>query len=379
MKILVADDVLENRVLLEKLLRRMQHEVITAENGEQAVKQFISEAPDLILMDIMMPIMNGLDAIKTIRQLPTDKWVTILVLSALSDANDVIIGLQAGADDYLTKPFNQAILSAKLHSAQRSIDMQNRIIADSRQLKVYRDQNESEQFFLQSIFDRLLRQNDLKDDDLQFWLLPAQRFSGDLICARRINPQQIYFMLADSTGHGLAAAIPTVIVNQVFQSMTKKGLSVPIIAREINRLLQSQMPPGRFVALVLGMIDNHRKSIELWNGGIPDVLAFNTDGSIAHAFKSTHPFAGILSDNDFNDHCEIWHWEDTCELFSYSDGLSDAQNPQLEAYGTENLLKLLCQAAPGERVAAAQQALLAHMDNYDVHDDISCMSIRCKG
>ncbi|MDT4289126.1 SpoIIE family protein phosphatase [Methylomonas sp. MO1] len=378
MKILVVDDIYENRLLLDKLLSRMQHEVISVENGEQAVQALTSVNPDLILMDIMMPVMDGLEAIKAIRGLTQDKWVPIFVLSALADDQNVLDGLQAGADDYLQKPFSRAILAAKLGSVQRVIDMQNLIIADTQLLKAYRDENEAEQQFLQSIFERLIKQSDLKDDHLQFWLLPAKRFSGDLICARRVSAQQIYFMLADSTGHGLAAALPTVIVNQAFQAMTKKGLAVSIIVREINRLLYSQMPPGRFVALALGMIDSEKKSVELWNGGLPDVFALDGEGNPAHAFRSTHPSAGILDNRQFDDTCEIWHWREACELFMYSDGLTDAQDPDGGLFGQERVLQILRTAPPGAEVTAIQRALEAHMLNREAQDDISCMAIRCR-
>ncbi|MBD9359155.1 PP2C family protein-serine/threonine phosphatase [Methylomonas fluvii] len=378
MKILVVDDFYENRLLLDKLLSKMQHEVILVENGEQAVKSLASVNPDLILMDIMMPVMDGLEAIKAIRQLTQDKWVPIFVLSALADDQNVLDGLQAGADDYLQKPFNRAILAAKLGSVQRVIDMQNLIIADTQLLKAYRDENEAEQQFLQSIFERLIKQSDLKDDHLQFWLLPAKLFSGDLICARRVSKQQIYFMLADSTGHGLAAALPTVIVNQAFQAMTKKGLAVPIIVREINRLVHSQMPTGRFVALVLGMIDGEKKSVELWNGGLPDVYVLDGEGNPAHTFRSSHPSAGVLDNRQFDDTCEIWHWREACELFMYSDGLTDAQDPDGDLFGQERVLQILRTAPPGAEVAAIQQALEAHMLNREAQDDISCMAIRCR-
>ncbi|WP_445367179.1 PP2C family protein-serine/threonine phosphatase [Methylomonas sp. BW4-1] len=378
MKILVVDDIYENRLLLDKLLSRMQHEVILVENGEQAVQALASVNPDLILMDIMMPVMDGLEAIKAIRERTLDKWVPIFVLSALADDQNVLDGLQAGADDYLQKPFSRAVLAAKLGSVQRVIDMQNLIIADTQLLKAYRDENEAEQQFLQSIFERLIKQSDLKDDHLQFWLLPAKRFSGDLICARRVSKQQIYFMLADSTGHGLAAALPTVIVNQAFQAMTKKGLAVPIIVREINRLVHSQMPTGRFVALVLGMIDAEKKSVELWNGGLPDVYALDGDGKPVHTFRSSHPSAGILDNRQFDDTCEIWHWREACELFMYSDGLTDTLGPDGGLFGQERVLQILRTAPPGAEVAAIQQALEAHMLNREAQDDISCMAIRCR-
>ncbi|OHX35483.1 hypothetical protein BJL95_14665 [Methylomonas sp. LWB] len=377
MKILVADDVPENRILLQKLLARMQHQVVLAEDGEQAVEVFRREAPDLILMDIMMPRMNGLDAIRAIRAEATDRWVPIFAISALAEINDVVNGLQAGADDYLPKPFNQAVLSAKLLSAQRSVAMQKRIVEDSRQLQAYRDQNEAEQQFLQGLIERMTRQNDLNDRSLAVWLMPAQRFSGDLLSARRISSGQIYFLLADACGEGLAAALPTVIIHQAFQSMTKKGLSITVIIREINRLLGVQMPPGHTVAIAVGIVDSQRNSIELWNGGLPDLLALDGDGQPLFRFESRHPPAGTVNDREFSDRCEVWHWPQSCQLLMYSDGLIAAENGEGQPFGRERLLEIAAGAPPARRVAELTQALTAHIGDRNVADDISCMTINC--
>ncbi|PPD30067.1 MAG: hypothetical protein CTY19_16355 [Methylomonas sp.] len=377
MKILVVDDVHENRFLFDKLLSRMQHQVVLAENGQQAVDRFLSEQPDLILMDIMMPGMNGLEAIKVIRALPTEKWVPIFVVSALDDVKDIIDGLEAGADDYLPKPISHTILRAKIASTLRSLVLQQRIIKDSQQLKVYREENEREHEFLLAIFERLIKLNDLKDINLQFWLTPAHRFSGDLVYAHRIDDNRLCFMLADSTGHGLAAALPTIIVNQVFQIMSKKGLPVPMIAREINEQLHSQLPPGRFVALLLGMLDSQQQTLEIWNGGLPEALVLDDAGNTLHTFYSSHTCAGILNDKDFDDSCETWHWQSNCELFIYSDGVSEAKDMQQQPFGSQRLLEVLTSVACGERVAAVRQVLDVYMQGSEAQDDISCLAVRC--
>lgn len=377
MKILVVDDVHENRFLFDKLLSRMQHQVVLAENGQQAIELFLGEQPDLILMDILMPGMNGLEAIKAIRALPCEKWVPIFVVSALDDVKDIIDGLEAGADDYLPKPISHTILRAKIASTLRSLQLQQRIINDSQQLKVYREENEQEHDFLQAIFERLIKLNDLKDINLQFWLTPASRFSGDLVYAHRIDDNRLCFMLADSTGHGLVAALPTIIVNQVFQSMSKKGLPVAMIAREINEQLRSQLPPGRFVALLLGMQDSEQQTLEIWNGGLPDALIMDNAGNILHTFKSVHTFAGILGNRDFDDRCETWHWQSDCELFIYSDGIFEVTDSLQQPFGYQRLCEVLKNAGCGERVAAVRQALEVYMAGTEAQDDVSCLAVRC--
>ena len=377
MKILVVDDVHENRFLFDKLLSRMQHQVVLAEHGQQAVEMFVSEQPDLILMDIMMPGMNGLDAIKAIRALPCEKWVPIFVVSALDNVKDIIDGLESGADDYLPKPISHTILRAKIASTLRSLELQQRIIKDSLQLKVYREENEQEHDFLQAIFERLIKLNDLKDIYLQFWIMPARRFSGDLVYAHRVDEHRLCFMLADSTGHGLAAALPTIIVNQVFQSMSKKGLPVAMIAREINQQLYSQLPPGRFVALLIGMLDSKQQTLEIWNGGLPDALVLDDAGNTLHTFSSEHTFAGILSDKDFDDRCETWHWQSNCELFIYSDGIIEATDKQQQPFGCQRLTDALTSVGCGKRVAAIRHALDQYRDGIEAQDDISCLAVNC--
>lgn len=377
MKILVVDDSAVNRLMLNRMLCRMQHEVVLAENGEDAIQQYLSDSPDLILMDILMPRMNGLEAIKAIRELSPGKWTPIFVLSALSDTQNVIESLHVGADDYLSKPFHPEILSAKIASVQRAISMQAKILCDAEILRAYHAENEQEHQFLQDIFERLIKQNDLKDDDLQFWLNPAQRFSGDLLCARRINPQQIYFMLADATGHGLTAALPTVLANQVFQGMSKKSLPVGDIAREMNRVIKNQLPTGRFIAMIVGLIDSGARTVEIWNGGLPEAWVLDQRGLPIHSFKSCHTFAGVLGNTDFDDRCEKWQWQTACELFMYSDGVTDAQNADQQVFGSGRLHQALLGSAVGERVSKVREALSTHLEHLEPQDDISCLAIRC--
>ena len=367
MKILVVDDIAQNRIILEKLLVRSGHQIFMGEDGQQAVELYDQENPDMILIDIMMPVMNGLEAIKLIRSRSNDKWIPIIVLSALSSETDIIEGLKAGADDYMPKPINHAILNAKIVSIQRTIDMQNRILNIGEELKDYVDKYEQEQFFAEGIFNRIINQKDLLDHNLQYWLSPAERFSGDLIAVKRSGKDRLYFMLADSTGHGLSAALPTIIVNQVFQGMAHRAFLVSSIVKEINRRLKDELPPGRFVALMLGMIDSNNKLLEVWNGGIPESWVIDNQGEILKQFNSSHAAAGILDDQDFDDRTEMFHWQEPCELFLYSDGITDVNGKNNEIYGTERVLKVLKESSMGNRLNSVKASILEFMDESKVN------------
>lgn len=128
LKVLAVDDNKTNLHILQVFLKKLGHQVILAENGEQALEKFNAEAPDLILLDIMMPVMDGFEAARRIRATPTERWVPIIFLSALNRDENLVEGLEAGADDYLTKPINFVVLEAKLRSVQRTIELQQQSI-----------------------------------------------------------------------------------------------------------------------------------------------------------------------------------------------------------------------------------------------------------
>jgi len=139
MKVLAVDDNRTNLHILQVFLKKLGHEVILAENGEEAVQKFKAESPDLILLDIMMPVMDGFEAARQIKALCLDRWMPIIFLSALNRDENLVEGLEAGADDYLTKPINFVVLEAKLRSMQRSLLMQQESINSLRRVQAISD------------------------------------------------------------------------------------------------------------------------------------------------------------------------------------------------------------------------------------------------
>ena len=135
-KILIVDDSKTNLAYLSATLTELNHTVLAASNGEQAIEQFKTNKPDLIILDVLMEGMDGFECARRIRSIDADEWIPIIFLSA--DVNDESIekGINAGGDDYLTKPFSEVTLKAKIKAMQRIADMRKKIINMSQKLAV---------------------------------------------------------------------------------------------------------------------------------------------------------------------------------------------------------------------------------------------------
>lgn len=131
LKVLVVDDTATNRLMLQVFLRKLGVDVVVAEDGAQGVAAYEREAPDIVIMDVMMPVMDGYEATRRIKALTGERWTPVIFLSAMGKEEDLVAGLDAGGDDYLSKPVNFVVLDAKLRSMARALAFQ-RSLADER-------------------------------------------------------------------------------------------------------------------------------------------------------------------------------------------------------------------------------------------------------
>jgi DNA-binding response OmpR family regulator len=124
MKILVADDEAVSRLLVARTLTKLGHEVVEAANGRDAWWSYQRDAVQLVIADWMMPYINGLELCRMIRAENRPRYTYIIMLTALGGKGSFLEGMAAGADDFMTKPFDQDELSARLHVAERILSLQ---------------------------------------------------------------------------------------------------------------------------------------------------------------------------------------------------------------------------------------------------------------
>lgn len=157
LNILVVDDSPSILALLRSYLLAQGHAVASADDGEQALAMFDRIAPDLVLMDVVMPGLDGIEVTRRLRESSGSRWVPIILLSALSTEQDVVRGLEAGADDYLSKPINLAVMQAKIRSFQRIVRMQGEILEQSGALQKLQEEQTYEQELAAALINNIVQ------------------------------------------------------------------------------------------------------------------------------------------------------------------------------------------------------------------------------
>jgi CheY-like chemotaxis protein len=370
LNILLVDDTHAERVLLEAFLRQQGHNVRTAEHGAQALEVFDENEIDLVLMDVIMPVLDGIEATQRLKARCRQRWVPVILVSTLSSEADETRALEAGADDYLFKPISLAVLGAKLRSFLR-------IAQTTRSLAHHRRAAQAETELASTMIERLSRRQDgLRDPALSWVVRASNRFSGDVVAAARTPSGSLVAMLADATGHGLPAAISLLPMLQVFYGMARKDLHVGDVASEMNRRLKEYAPVGIYLAAALVAVHPHTGQVEVWNGGMPAGLWLRGgEVDAPRALASQHLPLGILDDAEFDASCVTTELRLGGRLVFFSDGVTEASSPQGEPFGVARLRAQLQGGDPEHAVARALGAVEAHLDGRPAHDDISMLII----
>ena len=374
LKILIADDTRTNVVQLEAVVRRLGHEATIAEDGQEALERFQESSPDIVIMDIMMPRMDGITTVQKIRELPTEKWTPIIFYSAMDGMEDIVRGLEAGGDDYLVKPASLQVMRAKINNYARLLKLQQEVRSNAEELKNWRADAEEQTRLGTHVMARLTDAEGLRDPMLQFFNIPAEHFSGDLLCAARAPGDVINVLLADASGHGLAAALTAMPLTQAFYSMTAKGFPLPSIAEELNRKLKAILPADRFVAATLASVDVRNQTVEVWNGGNPDALYINKAGEVSTRWASQHPPLGILPNSIFSGTTETVVFHEPGDLLLCSDGLVEAETPEGDWLGLDGVIQLFLSDRENS-IVRLQDGVLGHIQSEAGRDDISCMLV----
>ncbi|WP_447983465.1 ATP-binding SpoIIE family protein phosphatase [Nitrospira sp. Nam74] len=379
MNILVVDDTETNRMVLSAMLRNDGHCVSEATTGEESLSVFDREQPELVIMDIMMPLMSGYEATALIKQRAGDRFVPVIFLTGISDEAGLAKCIAHGGDDFLTKPYSQVLLRAKLQALSRIRELHAVVKMQNDALLAARKKDEGEQDVARAIFQKIFREGCLHHPNLAWRLSPAELLSGDVLLAAPTPHGFLHVMIGDFTGHGLAAAVGAVPVAEAFYSMTQSGYAIGRIAAEINHKLRQILPTHLFCAACLLEWDPSGRRITIWNGGMPDGLVIRTGMGIIRRFHSRHLPLSLLTDEQFDASTDTIEVQTGDRIFLYSDGLLDARSAHGDMFGQTRLEQEVLHAErSGARLCdRIQEAVTRFRDGQAAHDDIALVQLTC--
>jgi CheY-like chemotaxis protein len=375
LNVLVVEHSRANRMLLQAFLEQRGYGVVAVDSAEGAVARFDPQRTDLVLIDVLMPGIDGIEATRQLRSRAAPRWVPVILMSSLSNEAEIVRGLEAGADDYLVKPINLTVLEAKLRSFQRIAALHREASEYARMLAHYREKAEAELEMATGLIGAITEQGSLEDERLTWSVIPSTRFSGDIVAAVRTGSGRLLALLADATGHGLPAAISLLPALQVFYDTARQDLGVAAIAAEMNRRVNQQMPTGLYLAAVLLCVCPRSGTLEVWNGGMPPGLWVRAQGAVEHAaLASRHLPLGILGGDAFDATPTVLQAREGYVAF-HSDGLVEACGPAGEPFGRLRLHHELVGRDRVSALRAALDSLASHLHGQPAHDDASLLLI----
>lgn len=376
--VLIVDDEFTNRIVLKGTLAKYGYDVIQAENGQDAVELYREHRPDLIIMDVMMPEMDGYTAAKLIKEEAGEQIVPILFLTAIIDEEALAKCIESGGDDFLSKPYSPVILKARVDALLRTRDLYRIKQIQHEKLSRYQQDISYDLNIAERVLSKISNQEVLDVGNIHYYLSAMEQLNGDVIFATNKPDGGQQFMLGDFTGHGLGAAIGGLVVFDVFRTMTAKGFSITQIIPEINRKLREILPTGRFLAAGLIELDPNHSVATIWNGGLPNIYIRNKDNTERREVVSSHLPLGVLDETELDLRTESILINHHDRIYLNSDGITEMSDKHGNFFGDERVRECFFAQLPGERVFEnLMETMRGFTDGSRQRDDISVLEIIC--
>ncbi|WP_186532033.1 ATP-binding SpoIIE family protein phosphatase [Pseudomonas khorasanensis] len=372
--VLIAEDSAADRLLLSTIVRRQGHEVLTASNGAEAVDTFERQHPDLVLMDAMMPVMDGFEAARQIKALAGEALVPIIFLTSLTESEALARCLEAGGDDFLAKPYNQVILAAKIKAMDRLRRLQATVLQQRDLIAKHHDYLLNEQRVAKAVFDKVAHSGCLSAPSIRYLQSPYALFNGDLLLAAYTPAGDMHVMLGDFTGHGLPAAVGAMPLAEVFYGMTAKGYGLAETLREMNAKLKRILPVDMFCCATLLCLSFQRRSVEVWNGGMPDGYLHRMASGERVPLPARHLPLGILSAQAFDDRTDVYPMAVDDRVFLLSDGVIDTCDANDQLFGVERLQQVFAANREPDRLFEDIEQALRDFRGQ-ARDDVSMVEV----
>ena len=370
-RILIVDDAKTNIDILVEALRD-EYKLSVAVDGATALRSIDKSAPDLVLLDIVMPGIDGYEVCRRLRGRESTRELPVMFLSSLEDVKDKTRGFEVGGNDYLTKPFEVLEVKARVRSLLKAKAYTDAIReAIARDLRIAR---EIQMGILPTDLDEATSGTGL---DVHAVIEPAQKVGGDLYEVLRATDDRIVLALGDVSGKGIPAALFMAVAVTILRTLARHIVDPAEILSRLNDELARQNPRGMFVTMQCLVFDLEHRRVSYAGAGHHELAILSPGRSPRLACPSSGRPAGLMALNPIESGTFPLEPGETFVLFS--DGVSEAMNDAENFYGDERLLMALAASAgtsAAETVATVLTDVRAFVGDAKQSDDITVLAAR---
>ena len=353
-EILIIDDNLENREILRLFLGKEGYRIEEAEGGRDGIEKCRALLPDLVLLDILMPDLDGFSVFRELLKDPDTKRIPVIFLSAKSDVEDKIRGIEMGAADYVTKPFDKGEVLARVKNQLRILSLQRSLVASNNELAERQRLLEEDLLAASEIQKSLVRSTPNAIGPFTFgWeFAPCSRIGGDIFHAFPLGADHVGFYMADVSGHGVSSALVTVSIyqtlflnNDAFMEEGEDGRWRPRPPVDVMGFLDREFPMDRFnkyFTAFYGVLRTEDGQLRYSKAGHPPPILLRAGGAVETLDKggSVIGMGGLIPFVEGE-----LRLEEGDRLFLYTDGITERFGDDGTPFGEARMTDILKAAA----------------------------------
>ena len=395
MEILIAEDDPVSRRVLEKTLIKWGYDVLVAEDGDKAWDALKDgSGPNFAVLDWMMPGIDGVEVCRRIRNLKHKSYTYVILLTAKDTQSDIVKGLEAGADDYVVKPFDHDELKSRLDVGKRIINLEENLASKIKEIQhandILTDDLKAAALIQHNLLPDKLPKN--KRFNIDFRFVPCDAVGGDMLDVFEFCDNHIGISISDVTGHGVPAAMFAVTINRmlspvsghssIIRSIDDNGDFIPVSPDKVLALLNNQFQVKSqnavYATMIYGMINSDTLEFTVVRAGHkPFILLRNNNASELQCGGGLP--IGIREDFEYSQ--TSFQLEKGDRLYFYTDGAIETgkfTDPKKDIQNFLNFIQKLSSLTLSESLDRINEMVVSNAANRSPHDDVAILGVEIK-
>jgi serine phosphatase RsbU (regulator of sigma subunit) len=369
-RVLVVDDNDDKRFLLRRILDKA-FDVLEAVNGANALTVISKTLPDVVLLDVLMPEIDGFEVCRRMKADPLTSEIPVLFVSVLDPDQHVVEGLQLGGEDFISWPVDPTELVARIQARMRSYQplsqLRSVVKEQSRQLEEDRRREAETEFELEQA--RLVQQRFVTNvfpcgRGLAFAhrYRPSRVVGGDMFDVVAVGQEHVAIMMADVSGHGLAAALLTSVAKVLFRIGAEQCPEPHNLLRWLNRQISSYLATGEFLTMFLGLWDANSRVFSYAGAGHPPALLVAPGIGVVKRLQVSPGIVGMIPVVDQYRSASVQLGRGH-RIICYTDGIIEATNGHYMMFGEETLADA-CARLAGRPIEQMVEHVFREIDQF---------------